>query len=262
MIQKLPRFWVALRLTLATFLGLITSFKRALASLAPILKFCVILLGRHTSLGKIEEARGAMERCRRASPDTEAAEDSKSFLALTALEADPAALANANSVIELKLKAEPKYVPALTAAAALDIQAGNKTEAIKLYQEVLKRFPEFAPAQKQLASLYSEDPDHGEEAYNLALKARKALPDDPAVAQLLGQLSYQKKDYSRAVQLLQESARKKPLSATAQCYLGLAYKEENQPADAIKALTEAIAAGLPSPLAQNAQQALAELQKR
>ena len=45
-----------------------------------------------------------------------------------------------------------------------------------IYTEVLRRFPDFAPAQKQLASLYLETPDKRAEAYDLAVKARQALP--------------------------------------------------------------------------------------
>jgi Flp pilus assembly protein TadD len=96
----------------------------------------------------------------------------------------------------------------------------------------------------------------------LATKARKSLPADPAVAQLLGQLSYEKKEYSRALQLLQESARKKPLDAEGLYYLGVSYKEAKQPAEARKALTAALAAGLSSPSADVAQRILAELNKR
>ena len=50
-------------------------------------------------------------------------------------------------------------------------------------------------------------------AYDLVTKARKTLPEDPELAAFLGHLSYQRKEYARAVQLLQESSRKKPLTA-------------------------------------------------
>ena len=58
-------------------------------------------------------------------------------------------------------------------------------------------------------------------AYNLAAKARKTLPDDLGLTELLGQLSYEKKEYPRAVQLLQESARQRPLDANSLFYLGM-----------------------------------------
>ena len=213
------------------------------------------------SLGKIDQAQEAMQQCLNASPDSQIASAAKSFLVLTKAEQDPAALAAARPEIEKSLKQDPQDVPALMAAAALDIQAGAKKDAVARYQKVLQRFPAFGLAQKQLALIYSEDPARKDEAYALAVKARESLPADPVVAQMMGQLSYERKDYSRALQLLQESARRKPLDAKGLFYLGLSLLEAKQPAAAMKALQEALDAGLPSPLSEEARRSLAKLKK-
>ncbi len=210
------------------------------------------------SLGKIDAAREAMERSLKASPTPENADDAKSFLALTALEeGDPASLGSAKAQIDAKLKTDPKYVPALMAEAALDLQTGNKAAATDQYRQVLERFPDFAPAQKRLALIYADDPAHSAEALDLASKARKALPDDPEVAQLLGQLNYQKKDYIRAIQLLQESAHNKPLDAIGLYYLGASQLAANEKPAGRKTLDQALAHGLKDPLAAEAKRALA-----
>jgi tetratricopeptide (TPR) repeat protein len=214
------------------------------------------------SLGKIDQARQAMQQSLSASPEAETAADAKSFLAMTEAALDPSALTAAKPDVEQALRQDPNYVPALMAAADLDSQAGRIKAAATRYQAVLRRFPDFAPAQKQLALLYSKDPARIAEAYDLASKARKSLPADPSVAQLLGQLSYSKKEYSRALQLLQESARKEPLNAEGLFYLGLSYKEAKQPVEAKRALTDSLAAGLSAPLADTAHRSLAELSKR
>jgi TolA-binding protein len=140
--------------------------------------------------------------------------------------------------------------------SALDAQNNNKAAAVTRYQEVLQRFPDFAPAQKQLASLYADDPARTTEAYDLASKARKTLSDDPALAELLGRLSYEKKDYSRAIQLMQESARTKPLDATGLYYLGMSQVQNNQKALAYQSLSQALSQGLKEPLAAKAKRAL------
>ena len=212
-------------------------------------------------VGKIDQAQEAMQQCLNASPDSQIASAAKSFLVLTKAEQDPAGLAAARPEIEKSLKQDPQDVPALMAAAALDIQAGAKQDAVARYQKVLQRFPDFGLAQKQLAIIYSEDPARKDEAYALAVKARASLPTDPAVAQIMGQLSYERKDYSRALQLLQESARRKPLDAKGLFYLGLSLLEAKQSAAAIKALQEALDAGLPAPLSEKARQSLAKLKK-
>ena len=214
------------------------------------------------SLGKVDEARVAMQQSLEASAGPEVAADAKSFLALTGVALDPARLAGATTEIQQKVNQSPPYVPAWMAAATLEMQSGRTDEAVTRYQAVLKKFPDFSPAQKELALLYANDPARVAEAYDLAVKARKNMPDDPEVAKLLGRLSCERKEYSRALQLLQESARKKPLDAQGLYYLGISYKEAKQPVDAKKALTDALSANLPAALDVSARQALAELQKR
>ncbi len=98
-------------------------------------------------------------------------------------------------------------------------------------------------------------------AYDLATKARKTLPDDLELSELLGRLSYEKKEYPRAIQLLQESARKRPLSADSLFYLGMSQLQAKQKAEAQGVLNQALVAGLHEPLATEAKRALADLQR-
>jgi Flp pilus assembly protein TadD len=148
------------------------------------------------------------------------------------------------------------------AQAALDAtQRGQAKPATEIYSDILRRWPDFAPAQKRLAKLYAQDPSTIPAAYDLATKARKALPDDPEVAALLGRLSYEKKEYPRAVQLFQESARKRPLDANSFFYLGMSQLRARQTAEARGALNQALAGGLQEPFAAEAKRALADIQK-
>jgi TolA-binding protein len=73
-------------------------------------------------------------------------------------------------------------------------------------------------------------------------------------------LSYEKKEYPRAVQLLQESARKQALDADSLFYLGMSQLQGRQKAEAREVLDQALVAGLQEPLAAEAKRALAELQ--
>src|ERR1044071_6773651 len=130
------------------------------------------------------------------------------------------------------------------AQAALYAQNGQIKQAIETYTDILHHFPDLAPAQKHLAVLYAEDQSTMTAAYDAASKARKALPDDPELAELLGRLSYQKKEYLRAVQLLQETARKKTLDANSLFYLGMAQLQARQSPEAKGVINEALARGL------------------
>jgi tetratricopeptide (TPR) repeat protein len=213
------------------------------------------------SLGKVNEARDAMQKVLNNNPDSARAADAKKFLALTALDENPKELVAAETDLQKELKADPDYVPALMVQAALDAQHGETKRATETYSGILRRWPDFAPAQKHLAALDAQDPSNVIAAYDLATKARKTLSDDPELAELLGRLSYEKKEYPRAIQLFQESARKKALDADSLFYLGMSQLQARQKAEAQGVLNQALLAGLQEPHASEAKRALADLQK-
>ena len=213
------------------------------------------------SLGKVNEARDAMQKVLTNNPDPTQATDAKKFLALTALEGKSKELIAAEIDVQKELRSNPKYAPALMAQAALHTQHGQIKPATEVYSDILGRLPDFAPAQKRLAALYAQDPTKVGAAYDLATKARKTLPDDPELSELLGRLSYEKKEYPRAIQLLQESARKRPLDADSLFYLGMSQLQASQKAEARGVLNQALVAGLDEPLATEAKRALADLQR-
>jgi tetratricopeptide (TPR) repeat protein len=213
------------------------------------------------SLGKVNEARGVMQKALANNPDPTQAADARKFLAFTALDENPKELMAAEIDVQKELKSNPEYVPALMAQAALHTQHGQIKPATEMYNDILGRLPDFAPAQKRLATLYAQDPSQGPAAYDLATKARKTLPDDPELSELLGRLSYEKKEYPRAIQLFQESARKRPLNANSLFYLGMSQLQASQKAEARGVLNQALVAGLQEPLATEAKRALADLQR-
>jgi len=213
------------------------------------------------SLGKVHEARDAMQKALTAGPDSPEAADARKFLALIALDENPKELMAAESQVQNELKSNPEYVPAVMAQAALDAQRGQVKPVTEVYIDILRRLPDFAPAQKCLATLYAQNPSTTAAAYDLAAKARKTLPDDAELAELLGQLSYEKKEYQRAIQLLQESARKRTLNADSLFYLGMSQLQTRQKAEARGVLDQALVAGLQEPLATEAKRALADLQR-
>jgi Flp pilus assembly protein TadD len=212
-------------------------------------------------LGKVNEARDAMQKVLTNNPDPAHAADAKKFLALTALVGNPKESMAAETEVQKELKSDPEYVPALMAQAGLDAQRGQVKPATEMYSGVLRRFPDFAPAQKRLAALYAQEPSTVAAAYDLASKARKTLPDDPELSELLGRLSYEKKEYPRAIQLLQESARQRPLDADSLFYLGMSQLQARQKTEARGALNQALVAGLQEPLATEAKRVLTDLQR-
>ena len=213
------------------------------------------------SVGRVPQARDAVQKLLTSNPDPTQAADAKKFLTFIALDENSKELTAAESEVQKELKSNPEYVPALMAHAALLAQRAEVKSATDIYSDVLHRLPDFAPAQKHLAALYAQDPSTVAAGYDLATKARKTLPDDPELAELLGRLSYEKKEYPRAVQLLQESGRKRPLDADSLFYLGMSQLQIRQKAEAQGVLNQALVAGLQDPRAAEAKRALADLQR-
>ena len=213
------------------------------------------------SLGKVGEARHAMQRVLTAAPDSSQSSDVKLFLAMTALNSEGSDPVAAEAEVEGVLKANPSYIPAMIAKAEILQQHGESETAAATYSDVLRRLPHFSPAQKRLAFLYAGDPAKRDQAYDLVMKARKALPDDPELAQTLAELSYQRKEFAYAAQLLRRSSAKRPLDAKYLYYLGMSLLKADEKLQSREALGQALAAGLPDPLASEAKRVLAELDK-
>jgi tetratricopeptide (TPR) repeat protein len=206
------------------------------------------------SIGKLPEAQQAMERVISAGPATPESQDAKDFLSLVAANTTNAAgmLPQAQEI----LKAKPDYVPALMVDADARRISGDGKGAENIYNRVLQRFPEFAPAMRELARVYSADPANAAKAYDLAMKARKTLPDDPELGRIFGAINYRRKEYVQAVQAFQLSARKKPLDAQSLFFLGMSQVSAKQEEQGRKALEQALAAGLSGAEADEARRAL------
>ena len=214
------------------------------------------------ALGKVPEARQTMERCLTAAPAAAQSDDAKRFLNMTALDRTSADIVAAEPQVQEILKMQPLYVPALMAKAAIQLQRNDAKAAADIYLQVLSKYPDFAPAQKRLAAIYADNAEDAGKAYELAVKARKTLPDDPELARTLAELNFKRKEFSYAIQLLEGSAAKQPLPAKHLYYLGIAQLQTKQDAKGRETLARALAAGLQEPLAQDAKQRLAERQPK
>ena len=210
------------------------------------------------SRGHVGEAQSLMEHVVELAGESEQSHDAKLFLEVRLLEngaRDPVAQAR----VEQVLQATPGYVPALMVRAGIQADRGETDAAGAVYSEILARFPDFAPAQKKLASLYLKQPNRNEQAYNLAAKARKNLPDDPELAQILAEASYRKMEFAYAIQLLEQSANQKPLDAKQLYILGKSRLNTKDKSRSREALDRALNSGLPEELAEDAKRTIQEL---
>lgn len=210
------------------------------------------------ALGKVSQARQTMERAMNVQSNSAQAGEMKQFLAMTALDWTAADGLAAQSEVQRVLKTQPDYVPALMVRAAIQLRQGEAKSATETYLKVLQKYPDFAPAQKRLAAIYADNPENLAKAYDLAMKARKTLPDDPELAVTLAEISFNRNEFPYAIQLFEQSAAKQPLAAKDLYYLGMAQLQTKQDTKGRETLRQAISAGLQDPLAQEVKKRLVE----
>jgi tetratricopeptide (TPR) repeat protein len=211
------------------------------------------------SLGKVAEARQTMQNVLSSGASSPQSADAKTFLSMTELMTGEKDVAGSETEINSVLAADPDYVPALIARAAIETKRGDTAGAEATYRQILQRFPDFAPAQRDLALLLVNNPAKLDAAYDLATKARRTISGDPLISVVLGRVSYERKDFTRAIQLFQESAREKPLDARSLYYLGMAHAQAKHKAEAKETLNRALQAGLGAAEASEAKRVLADI---
>ncbi len=211
------------------------------------------------SVGKIGEAETTMRSALQQRAPFARTNEAAQFLDMLALSANPSSAVAQRARVEGLVKSNPDCVPALMALAAGSEQNEDMTAAKNYYERVLKRFPEFSPAIRRLAVLYSEAPTDEQRVYQLALKAREAFPDDAEVAKALGILVYRQKDYARSVRLLKESVAQRKDDAIVFYYLGMGFSQAKNPKESKAALQHALDLHLKTPFADDAKRVIGEL---
>jgi len=211
------------------------------------------------SLGRISEARTAMQNALPLNPPAPQSGEARRFLELTSLAADPAQAAAARLRISEILKSEPDYVPVLMVQAVISQNTGNFSEAAVTYERILNQYPDFAPAQKQLAIIYAKDSSKLDKAFELATKARETMPDDLELTRILGMILVQKSDYARAAGLLKQSPALISSDPESLFYLGKAQFQLKNRTESKVNLQQALALKLSGKEAEAAKQMLGEL---
>lgn len=213
------------------------------------------------SLGRVGEAQQTMQHIVDSAPNSLQASGARTFLAAVAWDAEDTDPSAHEGEIKELLAKDPKYVPALVAQASITQRRGDAKGAADIYTAVLQRFPDFAVAEKRLASIYAESPENVGKALELANKARKNLPDDVELSRILARISYKQKEYARAIQLLHESERRKPLDPTSAFVLAMSQAQTGHKGEARQGLHHALDSGLAEPEATEARRALSELDR-
>lgn len=211
------------------------------------------------SVGNVSDAQSSMKDALRSAPQFSHAKEAGQFLELVSLAAEPSKAVDAAPLIQEIVKTSPGNVPALLASAVAAENRGHLSDAADLCEQILKLYPDFSPAVKKLAIYYADAPGKEARAYELAVKARDAMPDDDQVAGALGIISYRRNDFQGAVQYLKQAARNDAADGKSFYYLGLAQFKLRHNAEARAALQKAAGKNLPSPLLDELNRTLAQI---
>lgn len=157
--------------------------------------------------------------------------------------------------------AKNNNVAALMQIGLIQTQLGRFGAAQEAYERLLAINPNFGPALNNLANIYSDRLSQLDKAYQLAERARKALPDDPHAADTLGWIYFKKGLYHSALSLLEQSVAKLPAEPELQFHLGMALSMIGNRDDARHALQRAAEASKDFPDKEEARRRLNQLAK-
>jgi tetratricopeptide (TPR) repeat protein len=209
--------------------------------------------------GSLQEAESDLKKIdANASPGAQ--ERARSLSAMMAAAQGPSSARSALPEARRILASEPEYIPALMVAALAREQDGDVPGARQGYEELLARDPEFSPAMRQLALLYGEKIGDDKKAEEMAMKARKSQPDDPAVNYELGAIHYRQGDPEGAVRFLEKSLSAGGDQAETAFLLGMSHYQLKEYSMSKEELQRAINLKLPAREADYAKRTLDEIQ--
>ena len=211
------------------------------------------------AVGQVSNAVAVMQAVLDRKPGPPLLVAARTFVEMNLLAQRPGEAEAAAARVQSVLQQQPDYVPGLLVSAALQEWAGDFAGARATCERVLKLRPAFTPVNRSLASLYFEHLHNAPKAYEHASRAREAFPRDVQVARILGSLAYERGEYGRAVQLLQECAPSFPSEAEVLYKLGLAQLKLKRSQESRESLTRALALAPNSPFAPEAKRMLVSL---
>ena len=138
------------------------------------------------------------------------------------------------------LQRKTNDIGALMLFGVLNAEQKNYGKARDAYEKLLKVKPDSTAAINNLAYLYSEHLKDLDKALEYGRKARRLLPNDPAIADTLGWTLFRQGEYGESVALLRESSLRLSSVPEIQYHLGMAYYMMAQEAPARSALENAL----------------------
>jgi len=157
---------------------------------------------------------------------------------------------------------DPNSVGVQTMIATVLTQMGRRPEAKAAYRQALAVEPEAAVAANNLAFMYAEDGENLDTAQRLAETAKRRLKGSANAIDTLGWVYYKRRMPTYAISELQNATAGEPQNASFHYHLALAYVSGGDATLARSTLERALSLDAKSPLAAEANAALASLENK
>lgn len=157
------------------------------------------------------------------------------------------------------LDLQPKSAALATMIGNLYLDKGDLGTARQYYARALDADPNFAIALANTAWVYAQEDKNLDLALGMAQKAKSLMPEVASITDTLGWVMYKRGNYESAVPLLEECVQKSQDSAKFRLHLGLTLLMAGQKARAKQQLQAALHMNLNAIDAQQAHQALTEI---
>ncbi len=153
-------------------------------------------------MGRLDEARAALEKAVAALGDFPGKDEAKSRLALLSQGGDLSI-----PDLEKSVKEKSNDPVALMRLGAAYAKAGTADKAAQAYEKALQANPKLLEAVLSLAQLNAGPLKNNAKALQYAKRARELAPADAHVTATAGHIAYQAGNFPWAYSLLQESSR-------------------------------------------------------
>lgn len=206
--------------------------------------------------GKLDEARTLYEDIAREAPNTGAA-----YLALASIRAQEGDVEAAKGILNEGIKSDPQDLRIPMMLASILTSEKNYTEAIKIYDGILKVNPEYDLAANNLAALISDfqytDPQALERARRLAERFQSS--ENPIALDTLGWVYYRQGELDRAITYLKRVVAAMPGEPQLHYHYGAALYKKGMKDQAREELEAAVVEGAEYPGIEDARKMLNEL---
>jgi tetratricopeptide (TPR) repeat protein len=153
----------------------------------------------------------------------------------------------ANAIVSLQKAKEilPENVVILSTLALVLDTAGKWTDAMQVYQVVLKMDPNNGVSLNNAAFLMAEHSGNLDSALTMASRAKQLMPNLPEVSDTLGWIYLKKNMADNAIETFRDLVNKQPHSATYRYHLGMALLQKGDRPAALKEFKTALSENPP-----------------